>query len=222
MTVQLPALPYELDDLEPYISEMTLKFHYGKHHRAYVTKLNTLIGNTSWNQKSAFEILISATNQEIFNNAAQVWNHTFFFRCLNPKTTSGNAPLLFDQLRRDFGSYDSFRDEFISTAISHFGSGWAWLVHDGNRLKVTSTNNANTPFALNEFPLLTVDLWEHAYYLDHQNRRDDYVKVVLDHLLNWDFAEKNYSRCLLGKCSPTESGLEILSPSEKFRPLDSQ
>jgi Fe-Mn family superoxide dismutase len=195
MTIELPALPYANDALLPHISERTLDFHYGKHHQAYVTNLNNLMKGTDL-ENASLEDVIRATagkpgKAAIFNNAAQVWNHTFYWNSLSPKGGGVPRGFIADLIKNNFGSYDEFFELFKAAAVTQFGSGWAWLILDGTSLKITKTTNADTPFAHGQKPLLTVDVWEHAYYLDYQNRRPDYVSVFLSNLVNWDFANAN-------------------------------
>ena len=195
MTFELPKLPYERNALEPYISENTINFHFGKHHQAYVTNLNNLISNTDLASKSLEEIIkISAADKSktaIFNNAAQVWNHTFYFHSMKPK--GGGKPVgeLLAKIEDSFGSYENFVAEFKNAGATQFGSGWAWLVLEDDKLKITKTANAETPLTSNAKPLMTMDVWEHAYYLDYQNARPSYIDTFLNHLVNWDFVAKN-------------------------------
>ncbi len=196
MTFTLPELPYATNALEPHMSANTFSFHHAKHHNAYVTNLNNLIKDTPLAGKSLEDIIMEsasdASKAGIFNNAAQVWNHTFFWHSMKPN--GGGAPTgkIAEKITADFGSFDAFKDAFKQAAATQFGSGWAWLVvgKDG-KLKVTKTGNADLPMAHGEKALLTIDVWEHAYYLDYQNRRPDFVTAYLDHLVNWEFAEKN-------------------------------
>ncbi len=193
----LPALPYPENALEPVISAKTIGFHYGKHHRGYVDNLNRLVAGTSWSV-STLETIIAETAPPadlalIFNNAAQVWNHTFYWNGLSPRGGGEPPAGLKAKLVASFGSVEDFKKELAGAAASQFGSGWAWLVLDAGRLKVTKTANADTPIASGMRPLLTIDVWEHAYYLDYQNRRADYVKAVLDKLVNWEFVLENAS-----------------------------
>ena len=195
MTFTLPELPYAPDALEPHITAHTLSFHYNKHHQAYVTNLNNLVKDTPLATASLEEVITAsagdATKAGIFNNAAQVWNHTFYWHSMKPN--GGGAPKgkLADQINKDFGSLDAFKEAFKTAATTQFGSGWAWLVLEGDKLKVTKTGNADLPMVHGQKALLTIDVWEHAYYLDFQNRRPDYITTFLDKLVNWDFAEKN-------------------------------
>lgn len=195
MAIELPSLPYEADALEPYIGATTLGFHHGKHHQTYVTNTNNLIKGTDL-ENASLEALIaaSANNAEkvgLFNNAAQVWNHTFYWSCM--KKGGGGVPTgaIAAKINEDFGSYDAFAEAFKNAGLTQFGSGWAWLVLEGGKLKITKTPNADTPMAHGQKAILTVDVWEHAYYLDYQNKRADYIDTFLKHLVNWDFANAN-------------------------------
>lgn len=195
MAIELPALPYEADALEPYIGATTLGFHHGKHHQTYVTNTNNLIKGTDLENASLEAIIAaSANNAEkvgLFNNAAQVWNHTFYWSCM--KKGGGGAPTgaIAAKINEDFGSYDAFAEAFKNAGLTQFGSGWAWLVLESGKLKITKTPNADTPMAHGQKAILTVDVWEHAYYLDYQNKRADYIDTFLKHLVNWDFANAN-------------------------------
>jgi superoxide dismutase, Fe-Mn family len=193
----LPALPYAESALEPVISSKTISFHHGKHHKAYVDKLNELIAGTAYEAMDLDEIVAKSAKSEkdkaIFNNAGQAWNHDFYWKSMAPK---GGEPTgkIKDALQSSFGGLKEFKEAFTKAAVGQFGSGWAWLVKGNNgKLKITTTSNADTPIAHGETPLLTADVWEHAYYLDYQNRRPDHVKAWLDKLANWEFAEKNCS-----------------------------
>lgn len=194
MPIELPKLPFEDNALAPAISSNTISFHYGKHHRAYVDNLNKAIAGTDLAEKSLVEIVRAAAGRPdkvaIFNNSAQVWNHTFYWNSLSPKSTSPSKDLA-DRLEKDLGGMAKFKEQFSAAALGQFGSGWAWLVLDGGVLKVTKTPNAETPITTGAKPLLTLDVWEHAYYLDYQNKRADYVTAILDKLINWEFASKN-------------------------------
>ena len=193
--IMLPALPYAENALEPVISAKTISFHYGKHHKAYVDNLNKLIAGTEFEGLPLEEIIRKTANKTehsaIFNNAAQVWNHTFFWNSLTPNGGGKPTEDLMKKIEESFGSFDDFLKEFTEAAKTQFGSGWAWLVLDGKKLKVIKTANAETPLTMGVKPLLTIDVWEHAYYLDYQNRRPDYVADLLDKLINWEFAAKN-------------------------------
>ncbi|MFS8805691.1 superoxide dismutase [Synechococcus sp. R55.6] len=192
MAFELPALPYPADALKPYMSAETFSFHHGKHHAAYVANLNKLIEGTDLANKSLEEIIKATfgdpSKAGIFNNAAQVWNHTFFWESMKPG--GGGAPTgpIADKINADFGGYDKFAEAFKTAAATQFGSGWAWLVLDNGTLKVTKTPNAENPLVHGQTPLLTLDVWEHAYYLDYQNRRPDFINAYLEHLVNWDAA----------------------------------
>ncbi len=195
MAITLPQLPFEKDALAPYISANTLDFHYGKHHKAYVDNLNKLIEGTELAAKSLEEIIIIAAKDSakagIFNNAAQVWNHSFYWQCL--KKAGGGAPTgaVAEKIKATWGNFEKFADDLKNAGITQFGSGWAWLISEGNELKITKTANADTPIAHGQKPLLTIDVWEHAYYLDYQNRRPDYLSAVIQNLINWDFVNAN-------------------------------
>ncbi len=196
MAFELPALPYDKTALEPTISAKTLEFHHGKHHQAYVTNLNNLIKDTPLADKSLEDIIAAAAadlpaKQGVFNNAAQVWNHSFFWNCMKPNGGGKPSGALLSKIEAAFGSYEKFAEEFKAAAVGQFGSGWAWLVDDKGTLKITKTANADLPMAHGQKALLTVDVWEHAYYLDYQNRRPDFVQAFLDKLVNWDFVAKN-------------------------------
>lgn len=194
MPIELPKLPFEDNALAPAISSNTISFHYGKHHRAYVDNLNKAIAGTDLAEKPLVEIVRAAAGRPdkvaIFNNSAQVWNHTFYWNSLSPKSTSPSKDLA-DRIEKDLGGMAKFKEQFSAAALGQFGSGWAWLVLDGGVLKVTKTPNAETPITTGAKPLLTLDVWEHAYYLDYQNKRADYVSAILDKLINWEFASKN-------------------------------
>jgi len=191
------ALPYADTALEPYMSANTFSFHYGKHHAAYVTNLNKLIEGTELADKPLEEIVVSSFKEgktPIFNNAGQVWNHNFFWQSMKPGGGGTPSGALADKINADFGSFDKFKEEFKNAAATQFGSGWAWLVVDNGTLKVTKTPNAENPVVHGQTPLLTLDVWEHAYYLDYQNKRPDFITTFLDHLVNWDFAAENFSK----------------------------
>jgi Fe-Mn family superoxide dismutase len=192
----LPPLPYPEDALVPVISAMTIGFHYGKHHRAYVDNLNKAVADTDFAHKSLDDIVKATANDParvaIFNNAAQDWNHTFYWNSMRPNGGGMPTGAIADHIKDSFGDYAKFRQEFATAAVTQFGSGWAWLVQDQDKkLKVVKTANADTPMARGMICLLTCDVWEHAYYLDYQNRRPDYVNAWLDKLVNWDFAAQH-------------------------------
>ena len=190
----LPQLPYLDNSLEPHISRKTISFHYGKHHQGYVNKLNEKVENTKYATMSLEEIISKTAGKSdltgIFNNAAQIWNHTFYWKSMKPKGGGNPGGTLGKKIEAAFGSVRTFKKEFAESASQQFGSGWAWLVIEKDTLKVVKTSNADTLLAHGLTPLLTIDVWEHAYYLDYQNRRDDYITAYLEHLVNWDFAEK--------------------------------
>ena len=194
----LPPLPYGESALEPVISARTLGFHYGKHHKAYVDNLNKLIAGSDLADMSLEKIILaSAGNPDkagIFNNAAQVWNHTFYWASMKPRGGGKPGGALAEKIDAAFGGYDAMRKELATAAVGQFGSGWAWLVLDAGKLKVVKTANAENPLTHGMKPLLTIDVWEHAYYLDYQNRRADYINAVLDKLVNWDFAAENLAK----------------------------
>jgi len=192
----LPILPFEKNELEPVISSQTLDFHYGKHHQTYVDNLNKFIAGSELENETLENIIIKTCGDTekiaIFNNAAQVYNHTFFWNSLKPYSKKSEpSQKLLEMINKSFGSLENLYAEFKAAAISQFGSGWAWLVIEKGELKITKTANADTPIAHDLKPLLTVDVWEHAYYLDYQNRRADFVEATLKNLLNWEFAESN-------------------------------
>lgn len=194
----LPPLPYPDNALEPVITARTISFHYGKHHKAYVDNLNKLAAGTEYAELPLERVIVATAGKPdktaIFNNAAQVWNHTFYWQSL--RANGGGEPprALRDRIEASFGSFEECKKKLAEAAVSQFGSGWAWLVLDGDKLGVVKTANAETPLTTRQKPLLTIDVWEHAYYLDYQNRRADYVNAVLDKLVNWEFALQNLSR----------------------------
>ncbi len=195
MAFELPPLPFAKDALEPYMSAKTLEFHHGKHHAAYVKTLNDLVKDTPLAKDSLEDVILKTAKDEskatIFNNAAQVWNHTFFWNCL--RKGGGGKPTgdIAKRIDGDLGGYEKFVEEFKQAATTQFGSGWAWLVLDTGKLKIIKTPNAVNPLSKGQVGLLTIDVWEHAYYLDFQNRRPDFVTTFLDHLVNWDYAARN-------------------------------
>lgn len=194
MAINLPSLPFGKDALSPFISANTLEFHYGKHHKAYVDNLNKLIEGTDLDKLSLAEIIKATVNDTtkigIFNNAAQAWNHTFYWQSLK---AGGGKPVgdIAKKIDAAWGNYEKFAEELKNAGVTQFGSGWAWLVLDGKDLKIVKTSNADTPLAHGQKPLLTIDVWEHAYYLDYQNRRPDYLTAVIQNLINWDFVNEN-------------------------------
>jgi Fe-Mn family superoxide dismutase len=195
MAIQLPTLPYADTDLQPVISAQTIGFHYGKHHKAYVDNLNKLLEGQPMLELPLENIIMEVAGKAdkagIFNNAAQVWNHTFYWNSM--KKAGGGKPTgkLLDMIETQFQGFDNFKKELSQAAMTQFGSGWAWLVQDKNQLKIVKTANAEVPLTQGLKPLLTIDVWEHAYYLDFQNRRADYVNAVIEKLINWEFVDKN-------------------------------
>jgi Fe-Mn family superoxide dismutase len=190
MAFELPALPWAKDALAPHISAETIDFHYGKHHQAYVTNLNKLLeGKPEAN--SSLEDLIKTSEGGVFNNAAQIWNHTFYWNSMKPGGGGLPTGKLLEAINRDFGSVETFLTQFADAAKTQFGSGWAWLVESAGKLKIVKTSNADCPLRNGDKPLLTCDVWEHAYYIDFRNARPNYVETFNKHLINWDFAAKN-------------------------------
>jgi len=193
--ITLPPLPYAENALDPVVSANTLSFHYGKHHKAYVDNLNKLIAGTPLEgqplEKIILEVAGKADKQGVFNNAAQVWNHTFFWNSMKPGGGGAPPAALAQRIERDFGSVDNLKKELLTAATTQFGSGWAWLAEDNGKLVVLKTANADLPMTKEQKALLTIDVWEHAYYLDYQNRRPDFVTAVMDKLFNWQFAADN-------------------------------
>ena len=189
----LPALPYAQDALAPYISARTMGFHYAKHHQAYVDNLNKLVAGTSWAAGQPLETVVMesagrADQTAVFNNAAQAWNHAFFWKCMKPGGGGRPAGRLMELMANSFGGFDAFKTAFLTAAVAQFGSGWVWLVQEGDTVKIVKTSNADTPLIHGQTALLVCDVWEHAYYLDYQNRRKEFVQAFLDHLANWEFA----------------------------------
>jgi Fe-Mn family superoxide dismutase len=192
MAFELPALPYAKDALAPHISTETLEYHYGKHHQTYVTNLNNLIPGTEFEGLSLEEIVVKSSGG-IFNNAAQVWNHTFYWNCLTPNGGGQPTGALADAIDASFGSFEKFKEEFTKCAVTTFGSGWAWLVKNADgSLALVSTSNAGCPLTTGQTPLMTCDVWEHAYYIDYRNARPTYLEHFWS-LVNWDFVSKNLS-----------------------------
>ena len=193
--ISLPPLPYAQNALEPSISANTISFHYGRHHQAYVNNTLKLIAGTEF-EKASLEDIVRKTagkpdSAGLFNNAAQVYNHTFYWNSMKPGGGGEPGGAIAGRIKDSFGSYQKFAEEFSNAAATQFGSGWAWLVQEGARLRVLKTANAETPITMSVQPLITIDVWEHAYYLDYQNRRADYIKAFVEKLLHWDFAVKN-------------------------------
>jgi superoxide dismutase, Fe-Mn family len=199
--IELPPLPYARNALAPYISEKTLNLHYEKHHGGSLANLKKLTAGTDWEKRSLEEVIkISHTNKiktDIFNNAAQVWNHTFYWYSMSPNGGGKPSGEVLKKIETDFGSYKNFITEFKNAGATQFGSGWVWLVLDGDKLKVTKTSNAETPLITSTKPLLTMDVWEHSYYLDYRNDRPNYIDAFLNHLINWDFVSENLKKAKL-------------------------
>jgi Fe-Mn family superoxide dismutase len=201
MALTLPPLPYELDALEPHISRLTLSLHHGRHHAGYVEKTRQLVRGTPLENAGLEQIVQSSVNRpdrRLFNAAAQAWNHDFYWHSMRAKGGGGAIGAAARLIRQSFGGHQAFYQEFIKAASEQFGSGWAWLVLDGDRLRITTTGNADTPLVSAQIPLLAIDVWEHAYYPDYQNRRVDYIAAYLTHLINWEFANVNLDAALRG------------------------
>lgn len=200
MAFTLSPLPYPETALEPYMSARTLQFHHGKHHKTYVDTLNKLVEGKPEANETLEELITSTYHDEakasVFNNAAQVWNHDFFWKCMTPKGGGEPSGALTDAINHAFGRFERFTEQFEQAATGQFGSGWAWLVLDAGKLKIIKTPNAVTPLAGGQAALLTCDVWEHAYYLDYQNRRADFVRAFLDNLVNWHFVAANLANAL--------------------------
>jgi Fe-Mn family superoxide dismutase len=195
MAYELPPLPYDYTALEPHISKRTLEFHHDKHHAAYVNKYNAAVEGTGWADKPIEEVIVAIAGDPsktgVFNNAAQAWNHSFYWKCMKPNGGGMPSGTLADKIKADFGSFEKFVEEFKNAGATQFGSGWAWLVLDNGTLKVTKTLNAENPMTSGQTPLLTMDVWEHAYYLDYQNSRPGYMDAFVSNLINWDFVAEN-------------------------------
>ena len=198
MSFTLPELPYALNALEPHIGAKTLEIHHGKHHNAYVVNLNNLVKDSPLASKSLEDVIKAVAGDSskagVFNNAAQVWNHTFYWHSMKPNGGGKPSGDLAKKIDADFGSYDKFVEEFKAAGATQFGSGWAWLVLENGKLKVSKTGNADLPMVHGQTAIMTMDVWEHAYYLDFQNRRPDYIRTFLDKLVNWDFAAENLKK----------------------------
>ena len=193
MAITLPALPYADDALAPHISEHTISFHYGKHHASYVNNLNGLIDGTDLAEATLEEIIAASEPGGLYNNAAQVWNHTFYWNSMSPNGGGEPTGELAAAIESSFGSIDAFKAQFKADAVGNFGSGWTWLVREGDGVAIVKTDDADTPLAHGQTALLTIDVWEHAYYLDYQNARPVYVDTFIEHLLNWDFVAANFA-----------------------------
>ncbi|MFZ1820602.1 MAG: Fe-Mn family superoxide dismutase [Acidimicrobiia bacterium] len=190
MAFELPALPYELDALAPHISKETLEFHYGKHHKAYVTNLNKLVEGTD-KENSSLEDVIKTSDGGVFNNAAQVWNHSFYWNSMTPNGGGEPTGDVAEAINSAFGSYDEFKAKFAEAGTTQFGSGWAWLVQNDKGLEIVKTPNADNLLKNGDKALLTMDVWEHAYYIDFRNARPNYISTFIDSLINWEFVAKN-------------------------------
>lgn len=192
---EIPGLSYSENALEPYISAKTISFHYGKHTQAYFDAVNKLLAEKPMPKLSLKELVAEASKNaadvSLFNNAAQAWNHVFYWQCLTPAKEEQAPTKVVESITASFGNFESFKKEFLTAGVSQFGSGWVWLVKDGDKLKVLNTPNAMTPITSSQIPLLVLDVWEHAYYLDYQNRRADYLEAVFDNLINWNFVAEN-------------------------------
>lgn len=203
MAIMQSLLPYERDALEPFVSEKTMTFHYDKHHRGYIDKLNKLIEGTEYADLKLEQIIVKARKEariDILNNAAQAWNHSFFWNSMSPKGGSPDGKIK-DLIDDQFEDLEAFKKRLRDEAASVFGSGWAWLVLDNGKLRVISTSNAETPVGTHLLPLLNVDVWEHAYYLDYQNRRPEFIDAFVDNLINWNFVEANLEQAEMGKAA---------------------
>ena len=195
MEYKLPPLPYAMDALEPAMSKETLEYHYGKHHRAYVKELNNLIKGSEF-ENATLEQVIRDSSGPLFNNAAQTWNHTFFWNCMAPRGGGKPTGALAEAMNEKWGSYAQFKEAFSKSAISNFGSGWTWLVVRSDGVDIVNTDDADNPMTQGDEPLLTLDVWEHAYYLDYRNERPKFVEAFFKNLVNWNFALRNYENSL--------------------------
>ena len=197
MAFELPPLPYELDALAPHISKETLEYHYGKHHQTYVTNLNNFVAKDPSLEGKSLEDIIRSSSGPLFNNAAQVWNHTFYWNSMRPGGGGEPTGKIGELITKSFGSFGTFKEQFSAKAVGHFASGWAWLVKDGDKLAIIDTHDAGTPLTTDKKPLLTCDVWEHAYYVDYHNRRDAYLAAFWG-IANWGFAERNWDEMVGG------------------------
>lgn len=198
MSIELPPLPWAADGLQPYISAETIQYHYGKHHRAYVDKVNAMIKGTDLEGRNLEHVITETAGnpelQAVYDNAAQAWNHTFFWNSMKPRGGVPPKGVLEGKIVASFGTYEEFKRAFANKATALFGSGWVWLVLDGDKLEILQTSNAENPITMARVPLLTLDVWEHAYYLDYRNRRGEFVDAYLERLMNWDFAALNLAK----------------------------
>ncbi len=217
MSLTLPPLPYALDALEPYISRRTLAAHHGNHHGAYVEKTRVLTGRTPFESAPLEDVVLASASQDIavFNAAAQAWNHQFYWNSLRPGGGGEAYGAIAQRIEECFGSQQAFRQQFVTIASDHFASGWVWLVLDAGRLRLLTTSNAETPWVTSAVPLLTLDVWEHAYYLDYQHRRLDYIAAFLAHLINWDFANRSLADAEAREALPAVRG----ETAGRLRPL---
>lgn len=191
MSIKLPDLPYDMDALNPHISKETLEYHYGKHHKAYVDKLNAAIEGGKYEKMSLDDMVRESKGEaKVFNNAAQTWNHTFYWNCLSPNGGGEPSGAIADAIKSSFGSFETFKEQFSDKSATLFGSGWAWVVKDGDKLSIVQTKDADNPMTSGQTPILTCDVWEHAYYIDYRNARPKYVEAFWN-VINWDFMEKN-------------------------------
>jgi Fe-Mn family superoxide dismutase len=194
MAFELPELPYARDALQPHMSSETFDYHYGKHHKAYVDKTNGMLGEKGLEGASLIEVIRAATekgDKGLFNNSAQIWNHSFFWQCLAPEGSTSPSGKLKEMIDSDFGGHDALLEKLATESANHFASGWGWLILNNGKLEVTSLHDADTPVVHGMTPLLTLDVWEHAYYIDYRNARPDYLKRVLGNIINWDFVGQN-------------------------------
>ena len=194
MAFTLPELPFDRESLAPHMSAETLEFHHGKHHKAYVTKTNEMLGNTDLEGASLIEVIQAAhqrNEKPLFNNSAQIWNHSFFWNCLAPEGSTRPEGKLRDMINSDFGGEQQLLEALAKESVGHFASGWGWLILNNGKLEITSLHDADTPVAHGMTPLLTIDVWEHAYYIDYRNDRPKFVKTVLENIINWDFVAQN-------------------------------
>jgi Fe-Mn family superoxide dismutase len=213
---QLPELPYAANALEPYISSRTLSFHHGKHHRAYVEATNATVSGTALAELTLEDLVRACARDleraKLFNSAAQAWNHAFYWKSLRPGGGGRPTGTVLEQIERSFDGFDEFKKRLVAAAVGHFGSGWAWIVLDGDRLAIEATHDADTPIVRGRVPLATIDVWEHAYYLDHQNQRAAYVVSVIDHLLDWRFVGQNLDRAAGARRLAAEGGRQGSEP----------
>jgi Fe-Mn family superoxide dismutase len=191
MSIELPKLPYDMDALNPHVSKETLEFHYGKHHKAYVGKLNAALGGSKYEKMSLDDMVRESKGEpKIFNNAAQTWNHTFYWHSMSPNGGGEPGGAMADAIKKSFGSFEKFKEQFSDASATLFGSGWAWVVKEGDKLAIVQTKDADNPMTQGKKPILTCDVWEHAYYIDYRNARPKYIEAFWN-VINWEFMEKN-------------------------------